>query len=1438
MTGMGSLRRAAVAFAATLAAASAAGGQGAAGGRGAERAREVEELLQSVPGAESLSRHLLYLTEEPHQTGTPRNVELADYVRDRFREYGLEEVHFHDSPALMTYGRSAALDIVEPVRLALDLTEASNPKDKDSYLYRQSGQVPFHGYAPGGDVTADVVYAASGSPEDFARLKEMGVEVAGRIVIMRYSEPYSYRGYKLYMAEKHGAAGAIIYSDPMEDGYVRGETYPDGPWGPPSHVQWGGVVYDWLGPLPLTMHWVRQPDGSWREGPQRDRQLPRIPSLPLSYENAARILSGLKGPAAPPDWQGGLPFAYHVGPGPVRVRLRTDNEERIGTMRSVIGMIRGREEPEKWVVIGNHRDAWQYGAVDPSSGTAALLETARALGEALKRGHRPRRTIVFANWDGEEQLLGGSIAWAVDRSRKLLADGVAYVNVDSAASGPEFEGGAVPALAAFLEEVAGAVQDPAGRSVRERWAERSPGKRPEVKKIVGATDYTAFLGHLGMACIDMTFGGPYGVYHSQYDNYYWLSRIGDPGLRYSTTMARLWSLLAWRLADADVLPLRYSEYARAVRGYIEEIEKKAATADASRALRLDAARAAAGRWEAAAAAFEAAAEAARASGSGLPAERAREVNALLAQVERALTEPTGLEGRAFFRHLIYAPQPTYREEVLPRLFEAIEAGRWEKIPAYEKELVAAFERAADLARRASAALGVPATQANAGRIGGGAGTGKHGGATHGTARPPASFLSARAQAQLDLEARLSAGVSRERLRRDLERLAAEPHVAGSPAGHDTAGYVLSELRRAGLQAEIVEYVHWLSSPKRLEAEIVVPDRVPLTLTEDAVAEDPFTREAATHPGWNAYSGSGTVSAQVVYAHHGSREDFAALERMGVDLRGRILLMRYFRAGEGEKVERAERAGAAGVILYADPAEDGHRFGDVYPEGPWRPPGSIMRRSVVNTRTPGDPLSPGWASRPGARRLAAGEVQGLPRIPVLPVSYRDAGKILERLAGPAVPPAWQGGLPLTYRVGPGPAEVRLRVEMDNRDGRIRNVIARLPGGEMPDQWVILGNHHDAWLYGAGDPSSGTAALLEIGRALGSLVGQGWKPRRTLVLASFDAEEMTLGGAAEWMEEHARELSQKAVAILNMDSAVFNPDRPLSVSATGSLRSLWLEAARAVPDPRRGVPTYDVWLEQQNQMRRVPSVDRSLAAQAPPLAVPEVYRDPIGDDQTVFYLHLALPASDMYYGADYGVYHSIYENLHWMKTIVDPDFSYHAVMAALLGTAALRMAESDLLPLDVAAAASDWREELEGLERSAAAARKAAFGELLRAAAEWEREAARLGEARASLLASAAAQALPPARFREWSRRLMEIERSFFAPAGLPGAPWMRNLFSATRFESEETTLPGLRWALEDGDAAGFEKQSKLYREALSLARERTRELARELERAARPSGQVE
>ncbi len=372
-------------------------------------------------------------------------------------------------------------------------------------------------------------------------------------------------------------------------------------------------------------------------------------------------------------------------------------------MRNVIAIVPGSQEPDKWVIAGNHRDAWIYGGLDPSSGTAALLEVARAMGTAVKQGFQPHRTIVLANWDAEEDLLGGSTSWVKDNRAKLLQDGVVYVNLDSAASGPEFDGGSTPALADFLRETTKAVPHPdiPGGSVYDHWVKASKSGTAEVNEIVGATDYTAFQEHIGMSCIDMTFDGPYGVYHSMYDNYFWMSHIADLGFRYNVTCTQLLALILWRLANADILPLDYSNYAKSALAAIEEIEKMVGP---QKSIRLERARNAARRWLKEASAWEKKVGRFLVSEKSLNPKRASEVNSLLMDVERAMTEEEGLKSRAFYKHLVYAPQPTYRTELLPRIFEAIKAQEWNDIPRYEEQLARAFDRAARLIRESSRQL--------------------------------------------------------------------------------------------------------------------------------------------------------------------------------------------------------------------------------------------------------------------------------------------------------------------------------------------------------------------------------------------------------------------------------------------------------------------------------------------------------------------------------------------------------------------------------------------------------------------------------------------------------------------------------------------------------------------------------------------------------------
>jgi len=471
---------------------------------------------------------------------------------------------------------------------------------------------------------------------------------------------------------------------------------------------------------------------------------------------------------------------------------------------------------------------------------------------------------------------------------------------------------------------------------------------------------------------------------------------------------------------------------------------------------------------------------------------------------------------------------------------------------------------------------------------------------------------------------------------------------------------------------------------------------------------------------------------------------------------------------------------------------------------------------------GDPLSPGWASKPGAERLPLDQV-ALPRIPAQPVSYRTALRLLEQIGGPVAPDAWQGALPVTYRLGPGPAKVRVRTEMDYQYRPMWNVVARLPGASQPDQWVVLGNHHDGWIYGAGDPSSGTAALLELARTLGALAKSGMRPERTLVFAFWDAEEMLLGGSTEWVEDHAIELLERGVANLNMDSAVFNPDRPLSVAAHPVLHDLFRDVSKVVTDPRTGRSTFEVWRDGQNAFRKVPGVDGWGEFFDPEKALdePYVFEAPY-DDAAPFFNLLALPASDMYYGADYGMYHSLYENYHWMSTVVDPGFAYHRVMAEIHGRAALRLANAGLVPFDYAEEARYWRRAYLDLERVAQARGQVVprLDEALSRIDRWEAEAealARDAEARLAFpLPRGSGPETVDRRLAEISLAVALVARDFYRPEGHPGMPFNRNLFTGWLYETADvsgSTLPGLRFALDRGNLEEAEAEAEILLGAL-------------------------
>ena len=661
-----------------------------------------EKRYLRLPKPAQCGRYLKRLTSEPHVAGTAGDRRVSEYIAGEFRRDGLE-TEIVEYKVLLSYPKQVGLEMTEPEHIALAHPEPPIRGDKSTYCTDPLARIPWNGYSPSADLTAPVIYANYGTAEDYDQLAALGVSIRGRIMLLRYF--HGYRGGKSLEAEKRGVAGLLVYSDPAEDGAPQGRVYPRGPWGPLAHFQRGAVVYDFLVPGdPLTPGWPSI-EGARRIPESESEILPKIPMMPLSAADAQAILSRLTGPLAPKSWQGGLPFPYHIGDGTARVHLRLDMENRVTPIWDVIGRIRGRDEPDKLVILGNHHDAWVYGAVDPASGTATMLETARAFGKLLQQGFRPRRSIVFGSWDAEEYTLTGSTEWGEQHEDELKKNAVACLNVDSAASGRTLSVSLVPSLLRVVIEAAKDIRDPAnGQSLYDRWtAEKtalnirsyavpSGGAGGVPYGILGGgSDFMVFLQHDGVPSADLSFDGPYGVYHSLYDDFDWMRKFGDPGFEYHSAMSRLWGLVALRLANADLEPLDDTAYAAEVEAYLDSLKAQAPATFASS--EIDPLIERARRWRGAAASMTARLDAWRVSAQAADAAAAPRINECLMSEERALLEPEGIPGRPWFRHLIYAPLPSYEAETLPGLREALAAHDLDRARAQAAKLAAALDRA-------------------------------------------------------------------------------------------------------------------------------------------------------------------------------------------------------------------------------------------------------------------------------------------------------------------------------------------------------------------------------------------------------------------------------------------------------------------------------------------------------------------------------------------------------------------------------------------------------------------------------------------------------------------------------------------------------------------------------------------------------------------------
>jgi N-acetylated-alpha-linked acidic dipeptidase len=623
----------------------------------------------------------------------------------------------------------------------------------------------------------------------------------------------------------------------------------------------------------------------------------------------------------------------------------------------------------------------------------------------------------------------------------------------------------------------------------------------------------------------------------------------------------------------------------------------------------------------------------------------------------------------------------------------------------------------------------------------------------------------------------------ERIREYIRRISDKPHHAGSDGSKAVAGYLLGLLRGWGLDASVEEFEALLPTPTKRKLELVMPTQFTAALEESIISGDKNTLDDGQLPTYNAYSRGGDVTAHLVYVNYGIPEDYEYLKQQGIDVKGKIVLARYGSSWRGVKPKVAYEHGAVACLIYSDPKEDGYYAGDVYPQGPFRPKDGVQRGSVMDMAVyPGDPLSPGWASEKGSKRLTLDEAKTLQQIPVLPISYADAFQLLNSLSGPVAPEKWRGALPLTYHMGPGPGVAHLQLEIEWSIRPVYNVIARIPGSEFPDQWIMYGNHHDAWVNGAADPASGAAALLETARSLAELARQGWRPKRTVLLALWDAEEFGLVGSTEWAEKHADELDKKLVAYLNSD---MNGKGKLEIQGSHTMEAFLAEVLRDVKAPGGGRSLLDADLDPKE---RAP--EASAGFHIGPMGS--------GSDYTAFLHHLGIASLNIGFNSDEtrGIYHSIYDSFTWYSHFSDTDFTRGKALSQVMDTALLRLADAPLLPFEF----GNFAKTVEGYLKDIAQIKGANALHLASA----RRELGLLkksAESCESLYRNALdkASAAPPERLAAINQLLFLTERRMLLAAGLPGRGWFKNQIYAPGLYTgySAKTLPGIREAAEAG-----------------------------------------
>lgn len=701
------------------------------------------------------------------------------------------------------------------------------------------------------------------------------------------------------------------------------------------------------------------------------------------------------------------------------------------------------------------------------------------------------------------------------------------------------------------------------------------------------------------------------------------------------------------------------------------------------------------------------------------------------------------------------------------------------------------------------------------------------------------FNSEHAQQQLELEARFDKELSAAAIGNNIKTLSAKQHYLGTPRDKWVAEHILQQFKSYGWDAKLETYQVLFPTPKTRILEASYPANYKAVLKEPALKEDASTGQPDELPTYNAWSADGDVTGELVFVNYGLPEDYEYLERLGIDVKGKIVIAKYGRSWRGIKPKVAQEHGAIGTLIYSDPKDDGYYQGDVYPQGAFKSEYGVQRGAVMDMVIyPGDPLTPGVGATENAQRLDRAAATNLLKIPVLPISYHDAAPLLEALEGPVAPESWRGALPFTYHVGPGKAKVHLKLEFDWKMVPAYNVIATMKGSQYPDQWVIRGNHHDAWVYGAADPVSGLSSLLEEAKAIGELARKGYKPKRTLVYAAWDGEEPGLLGSTEWVETHAAELQQKAVAYINSDG---NSRGFMGVGGSHALELFIGEIARSISDPQTKVSIFE-----RKQAADVVAAS-TTKAKKDILAKKDLTINALGSgsDYSSFLQHLGIPSLNVGFGGEGagGEYHSIYDTYENYSRFKDPGFEYGVALSKLAGHAALRLADADVLPFDFRSLAktitgyttdlislADQMRESTAVENQiissnvyqlagdatkplkVPAAKSEVpyidFSKLQNALVAFDKVAQQLQDVKKGQL--------PAAKQDVLNKALYQAEQQLLHAGGLPNRDWYKHVIYAPGFYTGYgvKTMPGIREAIEQRKWREAEEQLTIAANAIN------------------------